>query len=174
MGCGCNPPDLSGSFTLVSQTEVAEVETIDTTPTALNLKDTVKLPQTVILPRKLVSGLHQAGVVVPRSLQITSHDMRVPAAVRAYLVNDVRYSAWFEPESITTETDDTEPEPVTASEATASDGDALDYEALTTAELNGLLDLRGIVLESGTGSNGNVVKADMVAALVAWDEAQSA
>jgi pyruvate/2-oxoglutarate dehydrogenase complex dihydrolipoamide acyltransferase (E2) component len=51
---------------------------------------------------------------------------------------------------------------------------APDYASMTAVELRRLLDERGIVLEEGSGAGGGIVKADLVAALVAADKADNA
>ncbi len=60
-------------------------------PVALNLRSNVALPQTVILPMRLVNLLQ-----VDRRYLITSRTQSVPQGIADFLRADLRYAGWFE------------------------------------------------------------------------------
>lgn len=61
---------------------------------ALNLKQSVKLPQTIVLPLKIVSALG-----IGRRLNLNDAQQVVPVAVKSWMQADKRYGAWFASES---------------------------------------------------------------------------
>lgn len=60
-------------------------------PVSLNLKSSVVLPQTVVLPLRL-----HRHTGVNRRLTITRRDQEVPKGVREWMQRDPRYTDWFE------------------------------------------------------------------------------
>ena len=58
---------------------------------SLNLKNSVALPQTVVLPLRL-----HRHTGVNRRLTITRRDQEVPKGVREWMQRDPRYTDWFE------------------------------------------------------------------------------
>lgn len=63
-----------------------------------------------------------------------------------------------------------ETEAVAEGAVTPAEPDAPDYDALSIKDLTALMDERGMAQPTtGSGATGNVIKADLVAALAAWD-----
>lgn len=75
----------------VSKQSYSEDKEMAEKPVALKLRNTVALPQTIILPMRLVNLLQ-----VDRRYLITSRTQAVPQGIADFLRGDLRYAGWFE------------------------------------------------------------------------------